>query len=269
MKNSRKTQLLIVAVVGILLFSFLPTAQGWRSRRTNVTIRPIEDWLQNSPFGIGVPWETVYVGDDGKDNHYWMFTDSVDGAFTGTQYEYGGHVKEKVLRDGSIEITVILFMYDVYAELYNVLYDENGDPIWSMNYFGNMGDLHSSGYVDYFFKMQFTLDAEYDGYAPWGIPPGTREAGCMLPYFDAISYIPQEMGIHLKSLMLVGGGDISLWPDPAWPDYIGTGKVFFLHVAKFDDPIGGGFGPPAWGYWPFGSSSDFSINTIRIFNENY
>ena len=102
MKNSRKSQLLVVSIVGILAFSFLPTAQGWRSRKTNVTIRPIDDWVQNNPFGIGVPWETVYVGDDGKGNNYWMFIDSLFGAFTGTLYEYSGHIKEKVLRDGSI-----------------------------------------------------------------------------------------------------------------------------------------------------------------------
>jgi hypothetical protein len=280
MKNSRKTQLLIVVIGGILLFSFLPTAQGWR-RRTNVTIRPIEDWLQNSPFGIGVPWETVYVGGDGKGNDYWMWPDSVDGVFTGNQYEYDGHVKEKVLRDGSIEITVYLFLKDIYVELYYALYDENNNPIWSMDYFGNTGDLHSFGFADYFFRMKFILDAEYDGYAPWGIPPGTREAGCMLPYFDAISYIPEEMGIHLKSLLFVGAGNLFTyepgwrWPAPGEPfpdDAIldgGTAKIFFLHCAEFDDPIGGGFGPPAWGYWPFGSSSDFSISTIRIFNIKY
>ena len=130
MNNSRKTQLLIVAVVGILFFSFLPMAQGWGSRNTNVTIRPIDDWLQNSPFGIGVPWETGYAGNDGKGNSYWMWPDSVFGAFTGNTYEYSGHVKEKVLRDGSIEITVKLFVKDIYAEVYDVLYDENGDPIW-------------------------------------------------------------------------------------------------------------------------------------------
>jgi hypothetical protein len=281
MKNSRKTQLLTIAVVGILVLSFLPTAQGWRSRKTNVTIRPIDDWVQNNPFGIGVPWETVYVGDDGKGNNYWMFIDSLFGAFTGSLYEYSGHVKEKVLHDGSIEITVILFVEDIYVELYDALYDENDDPIWSMNYFGNSGDLHSFGYADYFFRMEFTLDAEYDGYELWYIPPGTREAGCMLPYFDAISYIPEEMGIHLTSLMLIGMGNIYTyepgwrWPAPGEPFPEGaeldggTAKVFFLHKAEFDDPIGGGFGPPAWGYWPFGSSSDFSKSTIRVFNHKY
>lgn len=129
MKNSRKTQLLIVAVVGILLFSFLPTAQGWRSRKTNVTIRPIEDWLQNNPFGVGVPWETGYVGGDRKGNNYWIWPDSIFGAFTGNTYEYRGHVKEKVLRDGSIDITVKLYVKDIYLEAYDALYNENGEPI--------------------------------------------------------------------------------------------------------------------------------------------
>ena len=103
----------------------------------------------------------------------------------------------------------------------------------------------------------------------------------MLPYFDAISYIPEEMGIHLESLMLVGAGDIYTYepgwrwpapgePDPGWAELDGgTAKVFFLHRARFEDSLGGGFGPPAWGYWPFGSSSDFSKSTIRVFNHMY
>ena len=78
--------------------------------------------------------------------------------------------------------------------------------------------------------------------------------------------------------MLLGVGDGYTyepgwrWPAPGepWPpDAVldgGTAKIFFLHCAEFDDPLGGGFGPPAWGYWPFGSSSDFSVNTIRVFN---
>lgn len=268
MNNSRKTQLLIVAVVGILLFSFLPTAQGWSSRKTNVTIRPIDDWLQNSPFGIGVPWETCYVGDDNKDNHYWIFTDSVFGAFTGNTYEYSGYVKEKVLRDGSIEITVNLDVKDIYLEAYAALYDENGDPIWGQQYFGDMGDILLYAYVDYFFQLKFTLDAEYDGYAPWGVPPGTREAGCTLPYFDAIFYLPEELGIHLHSLMLVGHGDGFTFepgwrwpaPDEPFPDGPfedgGTAKIFFLHYARF--------GPDDAFVWPYGASG-FSMNTIRIY----
>ncbi len=278
MKKSIRTQLIVLAFVGICIFSFMPAVFG-NKQGTDVNIRAIDDWVVNNPFGIGVPWETAYVGGDGKGNDYWMWIDSLNGAFTGNQYEYDGHVKEKVLHDGSIEITVYLFVYDIFTEMYKAAYDESGDPVWTMEYFGDCGDLHSFGYVNYFFRLEFTLDAEYDGYAPWGIPPGTREAGCMLPYFEAISYIPDEMGIHLKSLMFLGAGELYTyepgwqWPAPGepfppWPDLDGgTAKIFYLHCAEFDDPIGGGY--PGWGYWPFGSSEDFSISTIRIFNLKY
>jgi len=278
MKKSITTQLIVLAFIGICIFSFLPAVQG-RGKGVDVNVRPIDDWVVNNPFGIGVPWETAYVGGDGKGNHYWMWIDSLFGAFTGNLYEYSGYVKEKVLRDGSIEITVNLFVKDIYIEMYDALYDENGDPIWSMQYFGDSGDLLSFGYADYYFRLKFILDAEYEGFAPWGIPPGTREAGCMLPYFDAISYIPEEMGIHLKSLMLIGGGDAYTyepgwrWPapdEPFPPDAVldgGTAKIFFLHLAEFDDPLGGWY--PGYGYWPFGSSSDFFVSTIRIFNLKY
>ncbi|MHA2038526.1 MAG: hypothetical protein ACW98X_18995 [Promethearchaeota archaeon] len=275
MKKTIKTQLLVLAFVGICIFSFIPAVYG-RKRGATVNIRPIDDWVANNPFGIGVPWETAYVGGDGKGNHYWMWIDSLFGAFTGNLYEYSGYVKEKVLGDGSIEITVNLFVKDIYIEMYDALYDVNGDPIWDMQYFGDTGDLLSFGYANYYFRLKFTLDAEYDGYAPWGIPAGTREAGCMLPFFDAISYIPEQIGVHLQSLMLLGVGELYTyepgfrWPAPGeefppWPDLDGgTAKIFFLHCAEFDGQPSGGF--PGWGDWPFGSSSDFVTNTIRIFN---
>jgi len=134
------------------VLSFLPTVQGWKHRRrVDVNVRPIDDWIVNNPFGIGVPWETAYVGGDRKGNNYWIFIDSLFGAFTGLEYEYNGHVKEKVLGDGSIEITVYLFVKDIYVEIYDALYDEFGNPIWSMQYFGDMGDILLSGEVDYFF----------------------------------------------------------------------------------------------------------------------
>jgi len=269
MKSSRKTQLLTVAIVGIFVFSFLPAAQGKPSRKTEVNIRPIDDWVQNSPFGIGVPWECTYVGDDGKGSNYWAWPDSLFGVFQlePTEYEYSGRVKEKVLRDGSIEITVKLFVKDIYIEIYDALYDGSGNPIWGQQYFGDMGDILLFGYIDYFFQLKFTLDAEYEGYAPWEIDPGTREAGCMLPYFDAIFYIPEQMGIHLKSLMLIGSGDGYTfepgwrWPAPGEPfpegpfTDGGTAKIFLLQHATF--------GPGDSLLWPFGSSG-FSTNTIRI-----
>jgi hypothetical protein len=272
----KKSNFLTISILTLLAFSLIiSTTVACRPRR-KTTIRPIDDWVEYNEFGIGVPFETAYVGGDRKGNNYWMWPDSLFGAFSGNLYEYSGFVKEKVLRDGSIEITVNLFVEDISIEIYDALYDENGAPIWSMRYFGDSGDILMYGYFDYYFRLKFTLDAEYEGYDPWGIPPGQREAGCTLPYFDFISYIPKEMGIHLQSLMLIGSGNCFTYePGWRWPEDLstltewpvldgGTAKVFFMFLAEFDDTMGGYY--PGVGYWPFGSSSDFFMNTIRIFN---
>lgn len=47
------------------------------------------------------------------------------------------------------------------------------------------------------------LDAKYEGYEPWEIPAGTRKAGCRLSFFEAIVFIPEQIGVHLNSLKLI------------------------------------------------------------------
>ena len=259
MKNSRKTQLLIVAVVGILVFSFLPTAQGWRSRRTKVNIRPIEDWLDNNPYGAGAYYMTGYVGGDRNDNYYWTWFFAVTELFEGEAFEYSGHVKEKVLRDGSIEITVKLRVKDMVVELYEN--NATGEPIWDFAY---MGQEVFSGRIDYYFQIKFTLDAHYVGIPGW-IEPGDRVAGCVLPSSDGILYNPGPMGIHLESIMLIAVGD-GITYEPGWywwmfpgslptPDG-GTAKIFMFHCAKFgpDNPL----------VWPYGASG-FKFATVRLY----
>ena len=172
-----------MTLLGILTLSLsFATVQGYKGFHTKVTIRPLDDWLEPNPFGVGMTFNAAYFGHGKTNNYYWAWPDSPFGIFTGIQYEYNGHVKEKVLQDGSIEITVKLTVKDAYIELYHSLYDEEGDPITTMDYFGDLGDLLLYAYCNYHFEFQFTLDAKYDGYEEWGIPPGTREAGCPLPY---------------------------------------------------------------------------------------
>ncbi|NHJ20986.1 MAG: hypothetical protein EAX91_08595 [Candidatus Lokiarchaeota archaeon] len=264
MKNSKKTQLLIVSVVGILLFSFLPTVQGYGRRRTNINIRPIEDWLDNNPYGAGAYYMTGYVGSDTNDHYYWTWFFAVTELFEGEAFEYSGYVKEKVLLDGAIEITVNLYVKDMAVELY----DNNapGDPIWTFDY---MGQIVFQGRIDYYFQIKFTLDAEYDGYAPFDIEPGTREAGCALPSSEAIIDIPEQMGIHLESILLIATGEgNTLMPgwywwmyDPEDPTTLpvpdgGTAKLFMFHYAHFgpDNPL----------VWPYGSSG-FKFAIVNLY----
>jgi hypothetical protein len=266
MKNSRKTQLLIVAVVGILLFSFLPTAQGWCSRKTNVTIRPIEDWLDNNPYGAGMYYMTGFVGSDRNDHYYWTWVVAITEPYIGETFEYSGHVKEKVMKDGSIEITVNLWVKNMVIEFYDAEMDENNNPIWDLGY---LGQIVLAGRINYYFQLKFTLDATYEGSEYAGFEPGTREAGCELPTCEMIYYIPDEMGIHLQSLMFIASGEGDTYV-PGWywwmydpddpttlpvPDG-GTKNIFMFHYAKFgsDDHI----------VWPYGSSG-FKFATACLF----
>ena len=257
----KKSQIILILAIGILSLSI--TSASVQACRTDVNFRPIEDWLDNNPFGIGATWNAAYFGHD-KNNYYWAWPDSPLGYFSGTPYEYEGYVKEKVLRDGSLEITVKLSVKDAYIELYHSLYDENGNPITTMEYFGDLGDLLGYAYCNYLFIFKFTLDAQYEGYEPWGILPGTREAGCPLPYYEAIMMIPEQLGIHVNSLMFIAMGEGEAfepgwrWPAPGeefppWPDTIADISLFMQFHAKFRD--GSNL------EWPVGSSS-FQSNTI-------
>ena len=290
----KKNQILLVSLLGILILSFVSIGGQAYGGRKHINIRPIDDWVSINLFGIGVPWETAYVGGDMKGNHYWMWIDSLFGAFTGNEYEYSGHVKEKLLHDGSIEVTIILFAEDVYVEIVRALYDDSGNPIWTMGFFGDNGEFVFTGNIDYMFKLVFVLDSEFDGYYgdefPWWLydgspagtcrPGGTRTLGGELPYFEDISYIPEEMGIHIKLMMLIGFGEgityepgYYYWMWPKLPTPTGeTAKALIFHKVSFDQnyPLIGGYGDPFgeyaanWGdFWPFGSTG-FSSNIIFL-----
>jgi hypothetical protein len=260
----RKSQIILVVIIGILTLSFVSVSvYGSEGRGTDVNIRPIEDWLANNPFGAGMQYNTAFVGHDKDGMYYWTFFDSLYGAFTGNLYEYDGHVKEKVKHDGSIEITVKLWVEDIYMEAYDALLDENGDPVFTMNYFGDVGDIVLYAFMDYYFEFKFILAAEYPGYEPWGIPPGTREAGCPLPYSEAIYNLAEPLGIEVVSMSFIGYGEGEMfepgwrWPPPGeefppGPFIIGDAKILmFFHARFHDNPL----------LWPAGSSG-FRMNRI-------
>ena len=259
----KKTQVLLIGMIGILFFSFTSVSVYGRGRG-NTQIRPIEDWLYNNPFGIGATWNAGYFGHDRDNNYYWAWPDSPYGFFTGVENDFHGFVKEKVLKDGSLEMTVHLWVKSAYIEVYNALYDEEGNPITTMQYFGDLGDILGYAYCNYYFQFKFVLDAEYEGFEPWGIPPGQREPGCILPYFEAIFLIPEAIGVHVKFLMFIATGEGEIyepgwrWPEdqtnfPPGPFPAGEMKLHMLFYAKFrgDTTL----------EWPIGSSG-FCFNNI-------
>jgi hypothetical protein len=149
--------------------------------------------------------------------HFFLFDWDTVEPLTEYIYEFDGYIKEVLCDDGSLEFTIRLMVKDMYVELADALYDEFGDPIWTLDYVGGHGQYIASGYVDYYFELKFTLDAEYDGFtgtifpqALWpmdfDIPGGTREQGCELPSAWTFLFFPEELGIQVKSLLFIALG---------------------------------------------------------------
>lgn len=290
MKKSTKYYVISIVLLVICCMSFIPAGLScWGRYKRRVTYRPITDWTDVNPFGIGPDWYTGYVGGDFRGNNYWSWIDSLKSHFslfdwdtmtppTEYVYEFDGYVKEKLRMDGSLEFTIKLIAKDLYFEIANALYDDNGDPIWTLDYFGGHGDYVAVGYIDYYFEFKFILDAEYDGFtgsilpqALWPMdfdyPGGTREKGCELPSLWAFLFFPEELGIHVKSLKFIAFGSGVVF-EPGWfifvspgsPVVIGTTDILFCFYAKFK--------PGENIDWPYGHSG-FKVNLITLYNTEY
>jgi hypothetical protein len=286
MKKQTKYYVISLSLLVICGMSLIPVASGWGGYRRNATYRPITDWTDINPFGIGPEWFTGYVGGDWRGNYYWSWIDSLMNHFflfdwetfeplTEYVYEFDGYIKEKLLQDGSLEFTIRLWVKDLYAEIAEALRDENGDPIWTIDYFGGHGQYVWYGIIDYYFEFKFTLDAEFTGFtgtiipqALWPMdfdyPAGTREPGCELPSLWAFLFFPEELGIHVKSLRFIAFGSGNLVApgtylyDPIVD--IGTADIFYYHIAYFQ--------PGENIAWPYGHSG-FNYNIIALYNIEY
>jgi hypothetical protein len=249
MYNLKRTKLaikiLLVVFVVMFIFSFLPTTLACKNGhgyRNKINYRPIEDWLEYNPFGCGMYYWTAFFGDDGSRHEYWAWFDGVTaGEMLGEyNYEYSGYVREEVLRGGSLEYKVVLYVEDLYIECLNGFYFEDGSPWYN--------DLVMSAYIDYVFQFTFRLDKHYPGFPDWDIPAGKWKPGGRLPDFEGIIFYPVELGIHVKSFLFYGAGSGEFYEpgwtydkwvenDPStWPGSTGeTGDVFLFHYATFDE----------------------------------
>jgi len=70
MKKLIRTQLIVLAFVGICLFGFIPAGLSWSIHNKRVTFRPITDWTDVNPFAIGPEWLVGYTGGDCRGNNY-------------------------------------------------------------------------------------------------------------------------------------------------------------------------------------------------------
>lgn len=204
MRNSRKSELLIVTIVGILLFSFVPQVQGW-NRRYSTIFRPLDDWFYdangdylNSDVGV---WASETLSDllvmyphyDKNWNYIPIW-----------ECHHYGYILDKELSDGKRLITVFLYATGVPVLV--------GAPT-------SVGDLIFEGKMDYLFYFRFKIDVKVwtENLIAWGADDnGFDENGNVeLPYYLVPLYF-SEYGVELVSLYLCGYGKetaLNAWND--------------------------------------------------------
>ena len=114
MKRSKlASRSLIFLLVGIMCFGFLSTAHAAR-----VNIRPIEDWLVNNPTGSGGNYmNNDYVINTGNPFLRPILLDEI--LLVNGETTYDGYIQERILNDGSAQLTVHLWVYNAPLTVYN------------------------------------------------------------------------------------------------------------------------------------------------------
>lgn len=149
-------KLILLAAVGMLLCSFIPAVAASQGKG-RVTIRPIDDWLINNPFG-----SLDFVSPDSNlvIKMGFPFPGPVldEVVLVEGETEFGGFILERVLNDGRAEVTVHLFAKNTPMTVFN--WDEFAYYVWGGGprpdaILGSWAD----GYMDHYkFEMKFILD---------------------------------------------------------------------------------------------------------------
>jgi hypothetical protein len=156
--NQSKTlpKILIFLMITLMCFGFISTVQA------RVTMRPIEHWLLNNPTGTSGNFvNNDYTINIGNPFFFPILQDEiflVDGETT-----FDGYILERVLNDGSAELTVNLWVYNAPLTIYN--FQE-----WRMYVLWWLGIIpgpisppnaiigaYEDGYIDYYYQYVFTL----------------------------------------------------------------------------------------------------------------
>jgi len=155
MKRSKLiTCFAVLTILGFSILSFIPAVQGTSS------VRPIKEWLENNPTNGSMR---------DPDSNLVLYTAKHDINSD------DGFILERVLKDGSLIITVHAYVEDVDVKVYH-LPDES---------------LIFSGSIDYEYRFKFKLYQEIPGDGiyidPWTetgkwLKPGERGPGAVL-YF--------------------------------------------------------------------------------------
>jgi hypothetical protein len=151
MKRSKiLPRILIFLIFGFMCFGFISAVQAAR-----VNTRPIEHWLLNNPTGSG----GTYINDDytiniGNPFLRPIFLDEIFLVEGETTYE--GFIKERVLNDGTAQLSVHLWVYNAPLTVYS--FPDFFDYIMRSGPRPNaIIGAYMDGYIDYKYQCTFNL----------------------------------------------------------------------------------------------------------------
>ncbi|NVM18508.1 MAG: hypothetical protein HWN80_12400 [Candidatus Lokiarchaeota archaeon] len=162
-------KLTLLAIIGILLLSFIPFVAAGNGNGT-VTKRPIEDWL-DAQWNAVLPYNVKNWGmcdflslDSNliaKTGFPFPFILSDEDSLVIGETTFGGHITERVLKDGRVLITVHLTVTN--APLTVFVFSEYVDYLWGeiprpSAILGSYAD----GYIDYKMVFKFYIEAPGD-----------------------------------------------------------------------------------------------------------
>ncbi len=192
MRNSRKIQLLSVAVVGIILFSFIPAAQGY-----GTTKRSLDDWFYAAYGGPLNPHINAWASDTLSDPIImYPHFDAGWNLVPIWECDYAGFVHDREMSDGRHMITVHMRVKGVPVVV------ETLDPENYMTLF--------IGEMDYIYVQKFIvnitewsnwlvmLEIDDDGF--------TDDGNILLPRQDIPMVYGSMFGFEFVSILVIGGG---------------------------------------------------------------
>ena len=195
MRNSRKTQLLIVTVVGILLFSFVPTIQGYKG---NGTIkRSLDDWFYAADGSDLNPHIYAWASDTlSEPVIMYPHIDAYWNLVPVWECDYTGFVHDRELSDGRHMITVHMRVKGVPVVV------ETLDPENYLTLF--------IGEMDYIYEQKFIVNITE--WANWLVVLEIDDDGfdddgnILLPRGDIPMVFGLMFGFEFVSMKFIGSG---------------------------------------------------------------
>lgn len=209
LKKSKMTKILVIAFVGICLFSFIPAIKA--EDNSGTTIRPIEDFLEANEFVL-----CNWFSSTNEDQtlviklHREYVTGEVIRDLT-----YGGFVIEKVLNNKWVEFEVLLYVEDAHLFVWYVINPEGTE-------YDN--PIILEGTMDYTFQINFRVQQGPGELIPrfqWGIVDSLRMTGQgsgeFTPEAIDFGYTPGETA--RVTVNQIGMNHLSQWP----------AEILFIH----------------------------------------